>query len=105
MRQFSTGGVSFEPILLYQHMLFLVQPTTNHTEGCVCGRIRIEVVDADKLVVCSRSEIFPIWREADRVNRSRVVVHSSELLRFRVFGIAGVENGVGGPNAHMSICV
>jgi hypothetical protein len=34
---------------------------------------------------------------------SRVVAHSSELLRFRVIGVVRVQNGFGGPYSDVAI--
>jgi hypothetical protein len=34
-----------------------------------------------------------------------VVAHSGELPGFRVFGIRRVEDGFGGPDSHVSICI
>jgi hypothetical protein len=38
------------------------------------------------------------------VNGARVVAYSCELLRFRVRGIVGIENGLGGPDAYVTVC-
>lgn len=35
---------------------------------------------------------------------ARVVAYSCKLLRLRVFGVVGVENGIDRPYAHITIC-
>jgi hypothetical protein len=70
----------------------------------MCRCIRVQCIDADYLVVCAGCQVFAVRGEADRVDGARVVAHSCELLRLRVFGVGRIENRLGGPYTDVSIC-
>lgn len=63
------------------------------------------MIDANHLVVGAAGQIPPIGGEAHRVNGAKVVAHVAELagLRLLVFGIVGVVDGLGRPDADVAI--
>ena len=77
-----------------------------HRTKCrsVRWRIRIQRIHAYDLVVCARRQVFPIFREADRMNGSGVMADRGQLLWFRVIGVVRVQDGFGGPYSHVSVC-
>jgi hypothetical protein len=70
----------------------------------MCRRIRVQRIDTYDLVVGAGCQVFAVRGEADCVDGARVVAHSCELLRLRIFGVCRVEDGFGGPYADVSIC-
>ena len=69
----------------------------------MCGRIWIQRIYTDDLVVSARSQIFPIRREANGVDRARVMAYGSQLSGFFIIWIVRVENRFGGPNSNVAI--
>jgi hypothetical protein len=80
--------VGVRSILRFYQLIFIVGalplPTKCWTRR---RRIFVERVDAYYLVVCARSQVFAVGREADRVNGTRMMAHSRELLWFRIRGV------------------
>lgn len=105
MRQFSTGGVSFDPALLHQSCCPCSANVYRRarTKGCVGWRIRVEVVDTDNLVVGAGGQVFAIGGEAYGVDGARMVAHGCQLPGLGVFGVARVGDGFCGPDAHVAI--
>lgn len=73
-----------------------------HTKGRRWGAL-IQVVDTYYLVICSGGKVPPVWRKSNRVNRAQVMAHMTELSRLFVGRVAGVVDGLRGPNPHMAI--
>jgi hypothetical protein len=67
------------------------------------GRIRVERVYADNLVVGARCNVFAVRGEADCVDGARVVTDRSQLLGLRILGVVRVQDGFGRPYAYVAI--
>ena len=66
--------------------------------------IRIQRINTHNLIIRPRREISPVWRESNRMNRSRVVAHRRQLLRFAgAFCTRGVIDGLCRPDADVTI--
>lgn len=71
----------------------------------MCGRIGVQRIYTDDLVVRAGSQVFVVRGEAHRVDRARVMADGSELLWLGVFGVVRVQNGLGRPDAHIAVCL
>ena len=92
-------------ILRFYQLIFIVGalplPTKCWTRR---RRIFVERVNAYYLVVCARSQVFAVGREADRMDGAGVVADSRELLRLRIRGVVGIQNGLGRPDTYITVC-
>lgn len=68
------------------------------------GWIGVEGVDADKLVVCTRSQVGVIRGESNGVDSARMVAHGGELLGPGVARIGSAEDRFRGPHSDVTIC-
>lgn len=67
-------------------------------------RIGVERIYADNLVICPRRKVFPIGRKSHGVDGARVVAEGGQLSGLGVVGVLRVQDGFGGPNAHVAVC-
>ena len=69
----------------------------------MCWRILVERIDTHYLVVGARCQVFAVGREADRMYSAGVVADSRELLRLRIRGVIGIQNGLGRPDTYIAV--
>lgn len=66
-------------------------------------RMWIKCIDADDLVVCARRQVSAVAREAYRVDGTGMIAHRGQLLWAIEGRIGRPEDGLGGPNANITI--
>lgn len=71
----------------------------------MCGRIGVQRIYTDNLVVCTRSQVFVVRGEADRVDCARVMADGRQLLRLGIFGVVRVQDSFGRPDTYVAVCL
>jgi len=69
----------------------------------VSGRVWIEAVDTNNLVICTRSQVLVTVRKAHTVNSAGMRAYSGELFGLCEIGVARPFNGFCGPDSNVGI--
>ena len=69
----------------------------------MCWSILVECIDAYYFIVCTRSQVFAVGREANRMDGAGMVADSRELLRLRIRGVVGIQDGLGRPDTYIAV--
>lgn len=116
VRQFSTGGASFDPSEFHKSRASAKTPHSQTSDRILAPsptkrrrmrrRIRIQGVDTDDLVIRPGRQVFPVRRKPHRVNRPRMVAHRRKLPGLaRILGGSRVVDGLCRPYPNVSICI